>query len=509
MRGLRGRLADIFPALGNDIWHSSAVQRDPVIYEINTWPWLTRLGRELGHPVTLGSVPDHVWDAIGLGPIDAVWLMGVWQRSPAGVRIALSDEPLVETFHESLGDFTPDDVVGSPYCIRDYRVDDHLGGPDGLAIARRALAERGIGLILDFVPNHLATDHPWALENPERFVGGNAEDLAAHPSEFVLVGKHIIAHARDPHFAPWRDVLQLNAFHAAVRRGAVDALTAIAVQADGVRVDMAMLMCNDIFAATWADRVGATPAVDYWSEVIPALREASPDFVFIAESYWGTEGILRSQGFDYCYDKTLTDALEHHPHDVAAIIAADTDRAGKVHFIENHDEPRAQSVFGGRHRAAAITALTQPGARLIYDGQTDGRMIRLPVQLAREPDEPVRAELRDFYREMLCVLSEPALHTGVFSVLPVTGWPDNPPGAGLTAWSWTSAQARWLIVVNLDDAAGAGRVHTDWPELVSAAATLIDPIAGDRFHRPPDPDQDIFVMLPAWGAHVLSVQIDT
>ena len=64
--------------------------------------------------------------------------------------------------------FRADDVVGSPYCIRNYTVDPRLGGPDGLQSAREALARRGVGLILDFVPNHVAPDHPWTSTHPER-----------------------------------------------------------------------------------------------------------------------------------------------------------------------------------------------------------------------------------------------------------------------------------------------------------------------------------------------------
>ena len=45
--------------------------------------------------------------------------------------------------------------------MRRYEVDEHLGGREGLAHARKELANRGLRLILDFVPNHVAPDHPW------------------------------------------------------------------------------------------------------------------------------------------------------------------------------------------------------------------------------------------------------------------------------------------------------------------------------------------------------------
>ena len=107
--------------------------------------------------------------------------MGVWERSPAGIAIALEDEGLAASFRRALPDVGPGDVVGSPYCVRRYSVNAHLGGEEGLAAARAALAGRGLSLVLDFVPNHVAPDHPWTEEHPEYFVRGSAEDLRARP----------------------------------------------------------------------------------------------------------------------------------------------------------------------------------------------------------------------------------------------------------------------------------------------------------------------------------------
>src|SRR4051795_8820517 len=193
----------------------------PFIYEINTWVWLSGLGQALGKHVGLGDVPAREWDAVAELGFDAVWLMGVWERSPAGIAIALENEGLVESFRQALPDLVPEDVVGSPYCVRDYRVDAHLGGPEGLAAARAALAERGIGLILDFVPNHVAPDHPWTAAHPEYFVRGGEDDLERDPASFVRVGGHVLANGRDPYFPAWPDVVQLNAFSDGLRSAAV------------------------------------------------------------------------------------------------------------------------------------------------------------------------------------------------------------------------------------------------------------------------------------------------
>jgi glycosidase len=115
----------------------------------------------MGRRVDLGSVPSADWDSLAKFGFDAVWLMGVWERSPAGIAITILDEQLLKDFRQALPDFCPRDNVGSPDCVRRFVVERQLGGSKGLAVARQELARRGMNLILDFVPNHVALDHPW------------------------------------------------------------------------------------------------------------------------------------------------------------------------------------------------------------------------------------------------------------------------------------------------------------------------------------------------------------
>ena len=105
--------------------------RHPVIYEVNTWAWLNDLSRRHERHVDLGTVPEEEWDAIASQGFDAIWFMGVWERSPAGIDVSMRNEGLLGDFKRALSDFTPQDNVGSPYCVRRYVVDEHLGGPIG------------------------------------------------------------------------------------------------------------------------------------------------------------------------------------------------------------------------------------------------------------------------------------------------------------------------------------------------------------------------------------------
>jgi hypothetical protein len=490
-----------------------SVPPHPLVLEIDTWPWLTSLSASGKHRVDLSRVPPTVWDSIAEAGYDLVWLMGVWQRSHAGIAVALADPELMHSFRDALPDFSDDDVVGSPYCVQEYVVDPRLGGRAGLSAARAELQKRGVGLLLDFVPNHVAPDHPWVSAHPDRFVRGDAADLERDPKTFTELAGQVLAHGRDPFFPAWPDVIQLNAFSTELRAGVVETLRDIGDQCDGVRCDMAMLMMDDVFARTWGDRVGAPQPQAYWPEIIGAVRETHPDFVFIAEAYWDLEFALQQQGFDFCYDKRLYDRLVHGEpaSSVAAHLSADTAyQSGLLRFVENHDEPRAASVLDpDRHRAVAVATLTQCGARLVHDGQTVGKRTRLPVFLGRFPDEPEDADLAAFYEGLLAALSDPTFHTGTWQLCGTTGWDGNASAEQLLSWSWT-AGSRWLVVVNLGAERAAARVAAPWPDLRGRTLRLHDPTHDISYDRSGDDLNDgLYVELPGWGWHLFHLDDET
>jgi hypothetical protein len=492
--------------------HTRPWPAHPVLYEINTWLWLEELSRSAGREVTLASLPASEWDALGGLGIDAVWLMGVWERSPTGRRIALENPGLLADFRRALPDFTPADVVGSPYCVRRYVADERLGGPAGLARARSELARRGLRLILDFVPNHVATDHPWAIEHPGHFVSGDREELRRDPASFHEVAGRVFACGRDPFFPAWSDVLQLNAFAPGYRQSARETLGEIAGQCDGVRCDMAMLLLSDVFARTWGARVGPPPATDYWPELIAEIRGRHPGFRFIAEAYWDLEWALQQQGFDFCYDKRLYDRLAHEVAEaVRAHLQADAAfQARLVRFIENHDEPRAAATFGPEQgRAAAVAFATLPGARLVHEGQLDGRRVRLPVFLSRRPAEAASRELAAFYRTLLGAIAAPAFRDGDWRLLEATGWPDNATFRQLVAWSWERGAERRVVVVNLSPASAQGRIRLPWPDLTGRRLRLEDAFTHTAYDRDGGEalDPGVFVDLPGWGFHLLELRI--
>lgn len=478
----------------------------PFVYEINTWVWINELSSRAQDTLTLATVPDAEWDAIAMLGFDAVWLMGVWERSPEGIRISMANPGLREDFQRALPDFRDEDNVGSPYCVRRYVVDAHLGGPEALATARRKLAERGMRLILDFVPNHVAPDHPWVMEHPEYFILGREQDPRNAEGAYFEAAGRSYACGRDPYFPPWPDVLQLNAFAEGLRAAAIETLQEIAAQCDGVRCDMAMLVMNGVFQRTWGELAGDRPANDYWSEIVPSIKSGHPDFKFVAEAYWDLEWELQQQGFDYCYDKRLYDRLEHEgAESVRFHLCAELAYQEKlVRFLENHDEPRAAATFNpARHRAMAVVVATLPGARLFHEGQLEGRRVRLPVFLARRPMEPIDNELKAFYTNLLKAMRRGPFHQGVWQLCDRSGWPDNSSYLNLVAWCWQQAESRCLIVVNLSDMQSQALVRVPWEDLSGRGWLLTDLLTGVEYRRNGSQmvQTGLYVDLEPWGYH--------
>jgi hypothetical protein len=487
----------------------------PVVYEVNTAVWLSELSRAAGRPMTLADVTAADWDAITLPGVDAVWLMGVWERSPAGLALANANAELQASFRDALPDLRASDVIGSPYCVHRYVVDRAFGGPTALAAARITLAARGVQLLLDYVPNHVAPDHPWTSTYPELFVHGDEQDIKADPAAWLAVDGHVLAHGRDPYFPPWPDVVQLNAFSPAMRAATVRTLTDIADQCDGIRCDMAMLVANDVFARTWNDRAGPEPAVEFWPTVIGKLRVQHPETVLIAEAYWDMEWTLQQQGFDFCYDKRLYDRIV--ATDAAAVrdhLRADLGYQSRLlRFLENHDEPRiASRLPADAERAAAVAIATLPGATMWHAGQFEGRQVHPPVFLSRTPDEPRHPGLADWHHRLLAAVAGGHVCRGAWQLLQAHGWADNQSARNLLAWSWSgngrNGSARHVVVINLSGEPAQGRIPLAWPDLPGRTWHLTDLVGDDSFDRDGGDltRPGLFVAMRPWQAYLLAVR---
>ena len=439
------------------------MRTNPHILEINTRSWLRRLERQYGRPVTLNTVPDDYWDKVKNAGFDAVWLMGVWKTSPAAEKIAREDEKIKDQIRAVKPDFNPEDISASPYAVYEYTVEDSLGGNEALSSLHAYLNSRGINLLLDFVGNHTAIDSPTVTSDPDLYINTGTQEPHTHKDWFFKNTNGVyIAHGRDPYFAPWTDTAQLNYFNPKTREFMLANLEKVAQLCDGVRCDMAMLSLNRVQRDTWWEFIGAElPKEEFWKQALTKIRAVKPEFIFIAEVYWGLEWDIQELGFDYTYDKTLYDRLRFsNAENIRAHLGAEhLFQIRSIRFIANHDEEDSLKAFGRKKSLAAGTIIaTLPGARLFHLFQLLGRPVRMPIQFTHD-DFPQDKEVEDYYWHLLQVSSDPAFHGGQWSLKDISSiaMGDN-SYKNILSWQWKQMNTCKLILINYGDTVAKGRV---------------------------------------------------
>jgi hypothetical protein len=530
----------------------------PLLYEINTRRWLRELSERSGREVTLANVPEvefAEWRRLGFTHI---WLMGVWSSGPLARAEALAHAQLRRAYDQALPGWRETDVGGSPYAIADYHVSPALGGDEGLKIFRQKLREHGLRLLLDFVPNHVGLDHPWLAARPELFV----QSPVAAPETFrqeTVSGVRWLAHGKDPYSPAWTDTVQLDYRPAPAREAMLGVLQSIATRCDGVRCDMAMLVLSDVFAGTWkhfpprdatrntqhATRITHEDSAEFWSSAIPAVKSSHPDFLFLAEAYWGLEGRLQDLGFDYTYDKTLYDKLvgRDAPGTQSHLLGLPPGAlASGAHFLENHDEPRIASLLSpAEHRAAALLILALPGLRFLHEGQLSGARTKLPVQLLRRPCEisnlkseiqPLPSQISNpkseiqrppfqisnpkseiqpppldpLYDQLLTILPATAVGDGLAELLrPRAAWAENPTFQKMIVIQWQKDAPDFdLAVVNLAPHRSQCYAPPTLSNLSAHNWSMKDLLGAEQYERDGDDlqAQGLYLDLPPYGAQL-------
>jgi hypothetical protein len=484
----------------------------PALYQLNTRVRLRELEAGLGRPATLDDIPDAELDRIAAQGFDWLYCLGVWSTGEAGRRVSRTNPEWRREFQALLPDLEERDICGSSFAVTAYAAHPAMGGNAALARLRDRLHARGLRLMLDFVPNHMAPDHPWARERPELFVRGSQDLLKQQPGNYLAVetarSTMVLAHGRDPYFPGWPDTLQLDYGNPATREAMRGELLAAASLCDGLRCDMAMLILPDVFRRTWG--IAAEP---FWPGAIQAVRARRPDFVFMAEVYWDLEWTMLQQGFDYAYDKTLYDrAVARSGRGIREHLRAGLDyQHHLVRFLENHDEPRAAGALPWDvHQAAAVVAFLSPGLRFFHQGQFEGRRKRVPIHLDRAPAETPDPAVGAFYARLLELLRQPVLRDGAWRLLePVEAWPGNWTWDGFICFAWEGRGGEHLLgVVNFQPNQAQCYVRLPHGALTGRPHDLIDLLGPARYRRGGDDltGRGLYLDLPPWGFHLFSLE---
>jgi len=491
-----------------------ATPRYPLLYQINTRVRLTELSRQVGRPATLDDVADAELDRLAELGFDWVWFLSVWQTGPAARAISRANPEWRREFEETLPDLSQADIAGSGFAVQTYTVHRDLGGDAALARLRKRMQKRGLKLMLDFVPNHMAPDHPWVKSHPEYFVMGTEDRLSREPQNYVRVkaqkGDSILAYGRDPYFDGWPDTLQLNYGNSELQGAMIGELEKIAGQCDGVRCDMAMLVLPDVFERTWGVR-----SDPFWPKATESVRRKHPNFKFMAEVYWDLEWTLLQQGFDYTYDKRLYDRLRQgHARPVREHLSAGLDYQNKLaRFLENHDEPRAAATFSAEvHQAAAVITFLSPGLRFFHQGQWEGKKKRISPHLCRGPEEPADEKLKPFYERLSAVLGLAVVRSGSWRLLEcIPAWEGNWTWDCFIAYAWEGLEGeRLLAAVNYAPHQSQCYVRLPFADLGNHRWRLVDLLGVEQYDRDGNDlrFRGLYLDLQPWSYHVFDLEIN-
>ncbi len=488
--------------------------RNPKIYEINTRVWI----KNFGNNPSLNDIPLDYFKDLAEKGINYIWLMGIWKGCPSLVEECCFGVDLVSAYNKSLKDWSREDVIGSPFAIDDYVINPKLGSKNDLLKLKDNLNKLGLKLILDFVPNHFCANTSLIKSNPEIFLETDEECL--NRDSFTCFKRddgRIFVHGRDPLFPAWTDTIQINYFNPAARDFMTEKLLNISELCDGVRCDMAILPLNNIFHNTWIGILNKTkfkkPKDEFWKIALKEVKNKNEDFMFIGEAYWDLEWDLQQLGFDFTYDKKFLDRLASDDiSGVKAHLTADDDYQLKsVRFLENHDEARTLQKFGEqKSNAAAVIMNTVQGAKLYYDGQFEGKRIKLPVQLGKAPNEKSSKEIKKFYEKLLAITKDNIFNTGSWMQLyPFSAGGNNQSFSNFFAWMWNDGSEFRIVITNYSNDTSQCRIKisidTDKSEI-----KLLDLFTKEVYTRKvfEMKSDGLFIELKAYASHIFSFSLN-
>ncbi|MBM3251260.1 MAG: glycosyltransferase, partial [Candidatus Omnitrophica bacterium] len=397
--------------------------------------------------------------------------------------------------------------IGSIFSIQNLKaVDKDLGTLDDF----RRLVEKSHALkmkvIVDFVGNHTAADHPWVVENTDYFIYTLLDDrqenltdvelLSENPDCFLVysksLGRVLVAHGKDPRYPRWSDTAQLDYHNPKVRAEMIEVLKFWAKLADGVRCDMANLV-----------------PLDFWQEAIAETKKDNPGFIFIGEVY-RDEGQYLEAGFDFVYDKHLYDALmTKNSQEVNNWLEYLQDRntylQRSLRFYGNHDDDWAD--LKEFVRPAAVISATFPGMSLVYLDQVLGYSKRIEIQKILTEGEPEESLAEFLQKQLLPVASNDIFSYGRPRLLKPRSHATN-----IIAFALEFKDKRAVVAVNYSQADESSMflLPEGFLDAVSSSEYVLlrDELNKKVYIRRCEEinREGIFVSLPAFSSHIFFIE---
>lgn len=396
----------------------------------NTYVWMNQLSKKYQRDIyTLDQIPDEELDLLAKRNINALWLIGLWERSAASKKIKqFCGNPEAES---------------SAYSLYDYDIAAKLGGEPAFLNLKYRCAIRGIRLSSDMVPNHTGIFSRWILEHPDFYIqtelppypsySFTGPDLSDSPAVQIRIedkyytrkdaavvfqlienstGRiRYIYHGNDGTNMPWNDTAQLNLLKAEVREHLIEAIKHVAAKTPIIRFDAAMTLAKKHYQRLWFPQPGLGGAIpsrsdyamtqqafeeampnEFWRDVVDRMNAEMPNTLLLAEAFWLMEGyFVRTLGMHRVYNSAfmhmfmkeenqkyrelITNTLEFNPEILKRY----------VNFMSNPDEETAVNQFGkgDKYFGVCIMLATLPGLPMIAHGQIEGFTEKYGMEYSR------------------------------------------------------------------------------------------------------------------------------
>jgi glycosidase len=390
-----------------------------VLIAKNTHVWLDQLSRKHERPITrLDEIPDEELDTLARWGFTGMWLIGLWERSPASQKVKqLCGNP---------------EAVASAYSLYDYQIAADLGGMEAYQSFKDRAWQRGIRLTSDMVPNHVGIYSRWVIEHPDWFISLDRSPFPSHSfsgpdlSEDERVGIYLedhyydrsdaavvfrrvdrwtgsekyIYHGNDGTSMPWNDTAQLNYLNPEVREAVIQTILHVARQFPVIRFDAAMTLTKRHFRRLWFPEPGAGGAiptraehgltkaefdaampVEFWREVVDRVAAEAPDTLLLAEAFWLMEGyFVRTLGMHRVYNSAFMNMLRDEDNaDYRSVMKNTLEFDPEilkrfVSFMNNPDEETTVAQFGKGDKYFGVSTMlsTLPGLPMFGHGQIEG-----------------------------------------------------------------------------------------------------------------------------------------